>query len=448
LAQDSGGGGSPDGTGNYNGAPQFFLADVGYKGVAYGPLYAAKQSCIVSYSDDCSTIFNDDISATWAKAMWTKSGRHDIANLAAMGANVVRTYGNDDRFSKREFLDELMQNKMKVVTGLSNVWYMDADQGCITKDFDCYDTIKQAYVDTLVVGEFVHDGYYHNAIEVINLMNEPNLNIGWYSACKNYLKAMLSALDGVLDAEKRVGVKAWINGTLPKFTATWSYADSSVPCHKPASCVDDQINVCGSDFFIKNPVPDSDECGPALTFVVQMYYVVQDPEGTIGYSPRNDLKAAFETRWVHSFNVFNQFSDIQRQFLTPFTKHPGLTGHKVFLAEYNPENYISASQTAGDIQKILDNSSHPALLGAAFFQYQVAYNKMGAERQWGLFELEPDTVMAKTGYIAGDKDKSHDINCLRLRDSEMAKAVATAYGGSLPTLALCGTASKGSALVV
>lgn len=75
--------------------------------------------------------------------------------------------------------------------------------------------ISLSFEEARPSGEFARDGYYHNAIEVISLMNEPEYSRS--PCCQgNFVKAMVSAFDGLLSAEARFGVKPWKNGKLSR----------------------------------------------------------------------------------------------------------------------------------------------------------------------------------------------------------------------------------------
>merc|ERR1719424_13080 len=125
------------------------------------------------------------------------------------------------RFNKKDFLDTLRSNGLQVIVGISSYWYNEAGGPLCAgpkSQADCHDTIKDAYAKNLQ-GGFLEDGYYHNAIGVVNVMNEPD-----FLGSELYLKAMVTAFDGILSAEKDAGVKKWNDGTLPRLTITWSFA--------------------------------------------------------------------------------------------------------------------------------------------------------------------------------------------------------------------------------
>jgi len=354
----------------------------------------------------------------------------------------------DPRFSKRKFFDELLKNNMKAVASLSNWPFtsQDSPQGCIwNNNYDCFQRANDSHYQVLTTGEFAKEGYYHNAVEIISLMNEPDIhayNPGKWTSKNNYIKALVSAFDGFLAAEQAAGVKAWKNGKLPRITISWSYA--LLP--------GDECNAKG---YILDP---SKECGPSIGFMAQMYYAVQDPESTVGYTPMNDLKTAYQERWIHCLQPFETVVQVYKQAILPGQILGSLNQSKMYLGEFNPavnacgDQPMCASygeeQLKSDLKTILtDMTWTKNVIGVSFFQFQQPYCKDGAhERAYGMFKMIRDAPW-KTGYILGDSKASHPINCLDWKTKELGEAVAAAYGGSLPVLH-CNASSEASVELV
>mmetsp|Transcript_60352 Transcript_60352/g.139138 ORF Transcript_60352/g.139138 Transcript_60352/m.139138 type:complete len:478 (+) Transcript_60352:50-1483(+) len=427
----------------YNGTPAFFLNDTGVKALAYSALYLEQPECLTQYLDNCSEFPDDDVYSNWGEVFWSDKHRRDIANIATLGANAVRLYGNDDRLGKKDFLDTLARHNMKAITGMSNYFFADSPDACIKNQLDCHDVFRGTFTRILDGGEFVRNRYYHNAIDVVVIMNEPDIILGWSNRTNNYLKGMVSALDGLLSAEKDREVKPWKNGRLPMLSVAWSFSDSKVPC-KSDDCKnitqgDGLIHICSEDYFLKDARwpsaqdPTQGECGPGIIFMIQLARVMADPEGTVGYKPKNNVTKAYQERWVHSFNVFNQYEAVHRQVLEQFGVNPLLNMHKTLVTEYNAKRYLAANQVQGDLEIMINTTLNPYLIGATYFEYQVSYNKMGEERDWGLFELTTE-VAGKTGQIPGDNATSHEANCLAVNDAVTLAAVARAFNGTLPNL--------------
>jgi len=242
----------------------------------------------------------------------------------------------------------------------------------------------------------------------MNILNEPDLkmphtaDIGGEEDTKQMARTVISAFDGMLQAEKELGVV----GPLINFTATFSYA------------------VCSN-------------CGkfagkPALGQIWRLHDAMHHPE-EYGYSPQNNITAAYEARFVHSFNTQNPATDLQHQFLDDY--YATFPSTPVYIGEYHR---VPGNQTE-DLDTILGLAEQsPLFLGISFFEYQVAYWKTGSEMDFGMFGLG-DFVLAEMPYFS----KTYSIYCLAPMDSpasgmSMPDAVAKVFGGSpVDTTHLC-----------
>ncbi len=127
----------------------------------------------------------------------------------------MRLYGNDPEADKRAFLDEAHKEGLEVIMGMSDYPYRQMTGNCQTTKYNCYKQLKEAYAGNLRNGLLGSNNQYHAAIRKVIVMNEPELKMpNRKSAMKFFVKAMLSAIDGMIDAEKEAGV----TGTLPMFT--------------------------------------------------------------------------------------------------------------------------------------------------------------------------------------------------------------------------------------
>jgi hypothetical protein len=420
------------------------LEDVGMKAFSYGASYLADPSCLDSPGGPNCDLFSDDVAAPWGENMWSTKGRGDINTMATFGANAVRLYGNDPRFSKEGFFDELIKHKMKAVAGLSNYPYSQAPVNCQKdKQFNCYQTIVDAYAPVLTTGGYAKDGYYHNAIEIISLMNEPDLALlGFQDWDKgnNYIKAMVSAFDGFLTAEKNAGIKKWNNGKLPKITAMWS--DNPIT----SKMVD---NLCSAKGYFKDPAT---ECGAGVCFMAQFYHAIQDPEGTVKYTPTNDLKTAYQERWVHGWNTFRDTDAIKKDVLPALQTVESLKGRKVVIGEFDPainycgnepfcDNYGQTKLDKDLTTFTQDADFKKAMYGASFFEFQAPYDKNDPhERAYGMFGLTAKAPW-NTGYIEGDAAKNHPVNCLTWKALPLGKAIVSVFGGKVPDISCPSTVS-------
>jgi len=391
--------------------------DVGMKGFAYAPMYLADESCLTHYDQKCAKIPNDDIYADWDEAMWGAKGRNDLETMKAFGANAIRMYGLDPRWSKKKFFDNVLKLGMKVVTGLSNYPYNQAKTNCyLNNNFDCHDAIESYWSQVLNTSEFAKEGYYHNAIDVITIMNEPNWADGnHHPPGDDYVKAMLTAFDGVISAEKKAGIRAWKNGQLPRLTVTWA-EDQMCP------------KLAGSP------------CAPGLGGMTAFQKAVHNP-AAFGYTLKNsDLAAIFQKRWVNSMNVFQQSSDLDKLFLQNVMSVPGVKDTPIYIGEYAPAQPKSAtdpgykaSDLLAGLQKINSKSGDwSKVFGTNFFSFQRAYEKPGYNAWFGTFGMTSAATWTIT--IPDGTWPTYKVNCLTLVHEDIAQAIASAYGGKVPAV--------------
>jgi len=317
------------------------------KGIAYGPVPLRK----IGHVPD------DDFMAESVKVMWGSEGRGDLAIISALGANAVRLYGNDPAMDHAMFLDEAMRQGLQVIVGISDYPYTQMPGNCITTHFDCYSQVKKQYMQNMKRGFMVAGNVYHPALRTLILMNEPDLKFP--GGPEAYVKALVSALDAVLDVEKEVGIA----GEAPTLTATFSFG------------------VCG------HACPEYGR-SPALGQMLMLRNAMQHPE-SVGYTPRNDVWAAYQTRFINSMNTANPATDIGFLFLDKYNKLFPRT--PVFIGEYHSPRTVDQTR---DLQQILsvarDESS--MLTGVTFFEFQVRYDKGGSEMGFGMFGLESRAI--------------------------------------------------------
>jgi len=365
------------------------------RGVSYGPVP-------LKSVDGASSLPADDWFCDEAVPMWGLAGRRDLRVMSRMGANMVRLYGNNPAYDHTNFLDEAAQEGLSVAPGMSDYPFYQMNPGsCLSAtNFNCFSQVKPFYLQNLRNGFLTADKTYHPALRYMNILNEPDLKMpsdtdtGGSEGPVKMARSLISAFDGMLEAEKEAGV----TGPLINFTATFSYA------------------ICAS-------------CGgfagkPALGQMWVLDDAMRNP-GKYGYTPVNDITAAYEMRFTHSFNTQNPATDLQHQFLDDYTAHFPMT--PVYIGEYHR---VHANQTE-DLDLILSLAkANPLFLGISFFEYQVAYWKTGSEMDFGMFGLG-DAVLASMPYFG----KNFSIYCLTPQDSETSgtsipDAVAVVYGGA------------------
>lgn len=300
---------------------------------------------------------NDDFMSANASVLWGNDGRRDLVVMKALGANAVRLYGNDPTEQHGPFLDEAKAQGLEVILGMSDYPYVQMDGNCMAASaFDCFVQIRKQYVLNLQNG-FLAGKMYHTALRAVILMNEPDLKFQPVNEPVHFCKALVSAFDAVLDAE----IEAGIVGPRPNFTVTFSFG------------------VCGN----------CKEKGshPALGQMVELRNAMKNPL-SVGYHPKHDLWAAYQQRFVNSFNTANPASDVRSLFLDHYDAI--FPGTPVFIGEYHSPG---VPDQRADLEQILHEASNASsmLMGISFFEFQVRYDKGGSELTFGMFGLGDET---------------------------------------------------------
>jgi len=232
---------------------------------------------------------------------------------------------------------------------------------------------------------------------------------GW---CR--VKASVSAMDGVLAAEREQGVEA---GRV-RLAVTWSFATKT--------SVDGKVS------------------GPGNYGFQDMVAVMQNPQ-IAHYTPRaslEDLQEAFQTRWMHGLNTkspWNFVRDVIEKDYRQFLPIPW------FIGEYGASGRDEAMIQA-DLESMQAHAlSGHAFMGAAFLQFQTNYLKGGAAMDFGMFGLA-DKVLGQTSEVCepGHGCRSWPVHCLTTElawlsgsKAHRAQAVAAAWGGSIDQSSLC-----------
>mmetsp|Transcript_120290 Transcript_120290/g.335622 ORF Transcript_120290/g.335622 Transcript_120290/m.335622 type:complete len:672 (-) Transcript_120290:79-2094(-) len=372
------------------------------RGVSYGPVPLRSQA-------GASELPQDDWMCGEAVPMWGRAGRGDLRIMRLLGANVVRLYGNNADNDHTNFLDEAHIEGLGVLPGMSDYpFYQQVPGNCRdSTDYDCFSQIKPLYLLNLQKGFLAMDKTYHPALRVMNILNEPDLKMpadatGSDGGPAKMSRAIVSAFDAMLEAEKEAGV----TGPLINFTATFSYA------------------ICAACTRFSGK--------PALGQIAQLDDAMHNPE-KYNYTPRNNITAAYKARFIHSFNTQNPATDLQTQFLDEY--NAAFPNMPVYIGEYHR---VGANQTE-DVSMILHIADqNPLFMGISFFEYQVAYWKSGSELEFGLMGLGNETL-ADMPYFG----KVYSVYCLDPMPCPpsgmlMVDAVARVYGGpGVDTATLC-----------
>eukprot|EP00440_Ansanella_granifera_P006483 gb/GFBE01007029.1/.p1 GENE.gb/GFBE01007029.1/~~gb/GFBE01007029.1/.p1 ORF type:complete len:462 (+),score=80.12 gb/GFBE01007029.1/:1-1386(+) len=369
--------------------------------------------------DQCFTVPARDTVQEGYAAQWGSEGRDDLGTIKRLGGNAVRLYhafGIESAHNHSGFLDRAEEVGLHVLPA----FHMQM----MCPDFDCFESWKTAATIGFAKG-FQKGKGWHPAVSMIIVQDEPdNLNFGDASIAncpkgaeaRCRLKAALSALDGLLAAEKDAGM---VNVTT-NLTITWS------------SAARDSV-----DGSVKNAVG---------------YYGFRDIElgvvnaGRAKYKPRMpqaQLLKAFKTRWAHSMNVNAPWSFIKKmvgehyeQFLpTPW-----------FLGEFHG-NGMTQLEIESNLKEIdAEAKTGGAFMGVSMFEFQISYQIAGIRQ--GLFALG-DQTLATTGTVCEEDVrtkipicKQWPVLCLDANSTSdhRAQAVASAWQGNVSGHGQCSAA--------
>lgn len=370
------------------------------RGICYGALPCLGRGCAGEGFP------SEDMLQVGYEKQWGSSGRDDLGTMARLGANAVRLYhslGFGAQGDHGAFLDRAEDIGLHVMPGFHTT-------EC--PDFNCFSQWKAATLLGFKQG-FKKHSRWHPAVAALILLNEPDF-FDYSASCQPFgsswchVKAALSALDGVLAAEREAGIDA----RPVKLTVTWSFA--------MRTSIDGNITGPGV-FGFQDMV-----AGIANTSLAHYTPV----------SSQTELETAFRTRWIHGLNtqapwwfVDQSVSGLYDQFLpTPW-----------FIGEYGA-NGQGKETIQHDLEDMHQRASRSEdFLGAAVFQFEAAYWKGGSETNFGLFSLGVQKL-GETDEICDSQSscRKWPVHCLstdlRWLPGSMAKraeAVAAAWKGSI-----------------
>merc|ERR1719400_2056912 len=348
---------------------------------------------------------------------WGAKGRNDLGVMSNLGANGVRLFnslGMDINRDHGTFLDYSQKVGLNVMPGY-HVEPSKIRGQC--PEFDCFKKWKKATLDGFERGYRKGDAW-HPAVAMAILLNEAD-GFGSLPECQPRgawcrVKAAISALDGVLAAEREVGVDA---GRV-KFTVTWSFAT--------LESIDGKVR------------------GPGNYGFQDMVAAMQNPQ-IAKYTPRTpleDLQQAFRTRWVHGLNTkspWNFVRDIISKDYQQFRPIPW------FIGEYGASGQDEASIQADLVGMQAHALEDSAFVGAAFLQFQTNYWKGGAEMDYGMFGLG-EGKLGETGEVCqpGQGCRRWPVHCLTTTlpwlegsKAHRAQAASRAWGGFIDHTSFC-----------
>mmetsp|Transcript_124928 Transcript_124928/g.400189 ORF Transcript_124928/g.400189 Transcript_124928/m.400189 type:complete len:589 (-) Transcript_124928:20-1786(-) len=359
------------------------------KGVSYGPSPLKKVGVLLT---------DDDFMSEITGVQWADWGRGDLQTLHQMGVNTLRMYGNDPNVTKRTFLDDAMRKGIDVIIGQSDYPFMQGPEPCMRKDWYCFDQVYEFYKLNLLNG-LTMDGNstYHPAFKAFILINEPDLKVHpRHLTCR----AILTAFDAALEAEKDVGV----TGNPIAFTATFSFG-----------------------MF--------DGQAPGLGQMEDFYRCIQNPSAAPTlYTPRNDLLKAYKTRWVNSFNTANPAFSVKQLLLDRYARTFWNDELKlpVFIGEYHSVQF-AVRQDLKDMLAATRSREYPFFMGFNFFEFSTRYDKGGTEMDFGMFGYG-NCALGLMNYSG----KVYNVWDLTLQKDmigdPMPDAIADAYGGAVTSV--------------
>jgi len=381
------------------------------QGVAYGALPCKGQSCTER------GLPSQDMLQIGYEAQWGASGRDDLGVMRALGGNAVRMYhsfGLNTRSDHGGFLNRAQELGVNVMPG----FHTEMSHEC--QEFDCFEAWKNAASKGFQLG-YQQGGGWHPAVAMVVLLNEPDF-MEFSPQCQQNnpgawcrVRAALSALDGLLAAEREAGVAA---GRV-NLTIAWSFG--------MMHSIDDQVY------------------GPGYFGFQDMKVAVANPQ-LAGYTPRTpqaEFEEAYRTRWVNCLNTqapWDFVNSVISGNYEPFKPTPWFIGE--YGANGQPRDVIE--QDLRDMQR--HAASDAAFMGVNFFQFQTANQKGGSEMNFGMFDLG-DEVLGETGGVCDDglpclqwpvRCLTSDLAFLPGTLSQRAQAVAAAWNGSLQHDSLCG----------
>jgi len=280
---------------------------------------------------------------------------------------------------------------------------------------------------------------YHSAVIAVVIINEPELKVADHGSTAVgrsqglYTRAILSALDGCLDAERELGVLPNENGDLPPFSVTYSFA----MCNECKSSAAGNRLAQGAPGLAQ--MYDVLLAGLSASIPVEER-PVYSPLGK--YVPRNDLRAAMQDRWAMGFNTQNRVGELCPLILEKYGASP-LRDIPLYIGEYHDfrESAIDLESDLRTLNGYMQQSpcgdGGPSLAGVSVFEFQTSYYKGTGDGQdkFGIFDLG-STKLGNITPSEGDGWQEHDVWCIRPRGAHPA-AVAAAFGGSVPGHSAC-----------
>jgi len=312
------------------------------KGISYSPIPFKRQQWIPS----------EDFMSDRAHRFWGPSpeGRGDLELIRLLGANAVRVQGVDPYLWHGSFLDEAQRQGLQVIVGMSDYPFYQMPGHCIETDFECFSQIKGDFRAALKSGYVTKDSY-HSSLAVLVIADEPDVKMvragEGQARQEHYCRAIVSAVDGLLDAEREAGVTQG----LPKLTAAFSFIECGAECGEHGAI-------------------------PGLGQMAALHRAFLNPQ-SVRYSPRNDIRQAYLDRFVHGLNAGRATVSELKRFQTAYDHH--FQGRPNLITEGptgEPSQVLQLTQTPGTMSR-----------GAVLADFQTRHDLAGMEGQSSLFNL-------------------------------------------------------------
>lgn len=398
------------------------------------------------------------------------------------------------QFNITRFLDNANRYRVKTIIGLPDHQFLYSQKACaVTTEMDCAAAIRHNYLNKMQLGLTALMGesqtlQYHPAVEMIVLMSEPENKIKEVHRIgprKNYLRALISAFDGILAAEQESGLDPFIEPV--RFTVTFSY--SQCPTCTSFTRLESEYNLgccvmCGNDvpcseygeagqtMRCKDEYESSQKLCPALAQILDLHEAMKNP-ASVGYHrirTRLEDKTLFDVyreRWVHSFNANINgvtFDTVKKQVLDKYEKFKFKQGDgdpiPIFIAEFKNGHNSEPSMFRHELStaKALAQQSSSSFIGFNLHTFQVDYSLPCDESQWtmykqGTIRQNPCPERAYGLFALGALEmgeaakvpvlrhkvsfKDVPIHCLWAHQHWRVKAVADAFDGHVPDTRTC-----------
>jgi len=356
-------------------------------------------------------------------AQWSAEGRDDLGLIHTMGGNAVRTYHSLGletlvKYDHGKFLDRALEVGVHVIAGYHTQMKCD--------NFNCFDSWKAATLAAYDQG-FLKDGKWHPAVSILSLAEEPDdLNFQGSTAadCSEkttnicWLKAIISAMDGVLSAEKEKGIEGSVSGV--NMTVAWSSASrASYDGKKLAS-----IGIYG--FY-------------------DLFHAIKNPKQIANYEPQNDVKLAYNTRWVNSVNANSNWEFISGKILPEYKEFEPTPWFIAGFATLNQDALVAWNKDITTMDTLAKSSS---FLGVAIRGLQRQYEI--SDTSDGLFTLGKKTARIQSTQSVCEEDvlthfqncHKYPVNCLcaqleHKHGGNRAAPLAAVWGGTVSGPGVC-----------